>query len=515
VHTVVIDGKSLSLKDVVLVARQNCKVELSDGAKESIKKSREYVDRLVDEGRVVYGITTGFGEFSKVSIAKDQTEDLQKNLIVSHACGVGNHLPFDSVRALMLLRINSLTQGFSGVHLATVQGFINMLNAGVIPAVPEKGSLGSSGDLAPLSHVVLPLLGLGEAYYEGKLMPGAEAMKRAGVKTITLTSKEGLALINGTQAMTGIGALTLYDGLNLSKLCDIAAALTLEAMNGVTDAFIPEIHEIRPHQGQMDTASNILRLVANSERTSKSGEVRVQDGYSLRCVPQVHGASKDALGYVAKKVAIEMNAVTDNPIILAAKDMAISGGNFHGQPMALSFDFLGIALAELANISERRLERLVNPALSGGLPAFLTEQGGLHSGFMIAQYTAAALVSENKVLAHPASVDSIPSSAGQEDHVSMGTIAARKAREIFFNVSRVLAIELFAAAQAIDLNHKYKGKKLGKGTQAAYDLIRSVTDVVTVDRELYLDFNKVAALIDSNKIVEAVEAAVGELKQTS
>ena len=511
-HTVVIDGKSLRLKDVVSVARQNCKVELSGEAKESIRKSREYVDRLVDEGRVVYGITTGFGEFSKVSIAKDQTELLQKNLIVSHACGVGNHLPPDSVRALMLLRINSLTQGFSGVRLETVQSFINMLNAGVIPAVPEKGSLGSSGDLAPLSHIVLPLLGLGEAYYGGELMPGAQAMKRAGVETITLTSKEGLALINGTQAMTGIGALTLYDGLNLLKLCDIAAALTLEALNGVTDAFIPNIHEIRPHQGQMDTASNMLRLVADSERTTKTGEVRVQDAYSLRCVPQVHGASKDALEYVSRKVVIEMNSVTDNPIILADKDMAISGGNFHGQPMALSFDFLGMALAELANISERRVERLVNPALSGGLPAFLTEQGGLHSGFMIAQYTAAALVSENKVLAHPASVDSIPSSAGQEDHVSMGTIAARKAREIYFNTSRVLAIELFAAAQAIDLNHDYKGKKLGKGTQKAYDLIRSAADVVTVDRELYLDFNKVAALIDTNQIVEAVETAVGELK---
>jgi histidine ammonia-lyase len=312
--------------------------------------------------------------------------------------------------------------------------------------------------------------------------------------------------------MTGIGGLVLYDGLNLLKIADIATALTLEALNGLTDAYIPDIHAIRPHQGQMDTASNLLRLVEDSEWITKSGEIRVQDAYSLRCIPQIHGASKDALRYVNEKVAIEMNSVTDNPIILADKDKAISGGNFHGQPMALSFDFLGIALSELANVSERRLERMVNPGLSGGLPAFLTEQGGLHSGFMIAQYSSAALVSENKVLAHPASVDSIPSSAGQEDHVSMGTIAARKAKEILFNVSRVLAIELFAAVQAIDLNHKYEGKKLGKGTQAAYDLIRTVTDKVTVDRELYLDFNKVAALIDSNKLVEAVEEAVGELK---
>ena len=509
--TVVIDGKNLHLNDLVLVARQNCKVALSEAAKASIKKSREYVDRLVKEGRIVYGITTGFGEFSKVSIEQNQTVLLQKNLIVSHACGVGNHLPADSVRALMLLRINALSKGFSGIRLETIQSLIDMLNCGVIPAVPEKGSLGASGDLAPLSHMVLPLLGLGEAYYDGALMAGGEAMKRAGITPIELTSKEGLALINGTQVMTGIGALTLYNGLNLLKICDIAAAMTLEALNGVTDAFIPDIHEIRPHRGQMDTASNILRLAANSEWTTKTGEIRVQDGYSLRCVPQIHGASKDALRYVAEKTAIEMNAVTDNPIILADKDMAISGGNFHGQPMALSFDFLGIALAELASVSERRIERMVNPALSG-LPPFLTGQGGLHSGFMIAQYSAAALVSENKVLAHPASVDSIPSSAGQEDHVSMGTIAARKAREIYFNASRVLAIELFAAAQAIDLNDKYKGKKLGKGTKVVYDLIRTVADTVTVDRELYLDFNKVAALIDTNKIVQAVEATIGELK---
>ena len=511
-YSVELDGKSLTLESLALVARKNHPVHLSATAQEAVRKSRAYVDRLVQEDRVVYGITTGFGEFSKVRIAKEETEQLQRNLIVSHACGVGKHLPAESVRALMLLRVNALSKGFSGVRLETIQTLIDMLNTGVIPAVPEKGSLGASGDLAPLAHMVLPMLGLGEAYYQGELMPGALAMNRAGVPAITLTSKEGLGLINGTQVMTGIGSLTLYDGLRLLKLADIAAALTMEALNGITDAFIPELHEIRPHQGQMDTASNLLRLLAESSRTTKSGDLRVQDAYSLRCVPQIHGASKDALRYIDEKVSIEMNAVTDNPIILADKDMAISGGNFHGQPMALSFDFLGIALSELANVSERRIERLVNPALSCGLPAFLTEQGGLHSGFMIAQYTAAALVSENKVLAHPASVDSIPSSAGQEDHVSMGTIAARKAREIYFNVSRVLAIELFAAAQAVDLNRASQGKKLGKGTGAAYGCIRSVTETVTADRELYLDFNKVADLIDSNVILEAVEAAVGELK---
>ena len=506
-----LDGKSLTLQELVSVARHGCKVALTQEAKECIKKSREYVDRLVKEGRVVYGITTGFGEFSKVSIAGDKVEQLQKNLIVSHACGVGNHLPKDSVRALMLLRINALSQGFSGVRLEMVQALINMLNADVVPAIPEKGSLGASGDLVPLSHMVLPLLGLGEAYLQGELLTGAEAMQRANLAPITLTSKEGLALINGTQCMTGIGALTVYDALNLLKLSDIAAALVSEALSGVTDAYMPDIHTIRPHQGQIDTAHNLLSILQGSERTTCSGQIRVQDAYSLRCVPQIHGASKDAVHYVSDKVIIEMNSVTDNPIILADKDMAVSGGNFHGQPVALSFDFLGIALAELANVSERRVERLVNPALSG-LPAFLTNEGGLHSGFMIAQYTAAALVSENKVLAHPASVDSIPSSAGQEDHVSMGTIAARKAREIYFNASRVLAIELVAAAQAIDIIYKLEGKRLGKGSQAAYDTIRSVTDTVTCDRELYLDFNKAAALIDTNRVVEAVEAAVGELR---
>ena len=509
-NTILIDGKSLTLQDVVKVARENYLVVLTDAAVENIKKSREYVDRLVNEEKAVYGITTGFGKFSDVKISKNETEELQKNLIISHACGVGRHLPEESVRATLLLRANALSKVFSGICLETLQGLIDMLNKGVHPAIPEKGSLGASGDLAPLSHMVLPLIGLGEAYYKGELLSGDDAMRRAGITPVVLTSKEGLALINGTQVMTGIGALTLHDSLNLLKLCDISAALTAEALNGVTDAFMPDLHEIRPHKGQMDTAANILRILQNSERTTKQGELRVQDAYSLRCVPQVHGASKDAVQYVKSKVEIEINSVTDNPIIFADKNMAVSGGNFHGQPMALSFDFLGIALSELANICERRIERLVNPNLSE-LPAFLTEQGGLHSGFMIAQYSAAALVSENKVLAHPASVDSIPTSANQEDHVSMGTIASRKAREIYFNVSRVLAIELLVAVQAIDLNSKYKDKRLGKGTQAAYNEIRKVVRKLDVDRVLYPDFNKIAELIDSNTILEAVERAVGSL----
>src|SRR5690606_38974037 len=326
----------------------------------------------------------------------------------------------------------------------TIQTLIDMLNKRVHPIIPEKGSLGSSGDLAPLSHMVLPMLGLGMAEYEGKIMPGKEAMDKAGIDIIELTSKEGLALINGTQAMTSVGALTVYDALNLLKVADIAAALSFEANNGVVNALDNRIHELRPHKGQIDTAKILLQLLKDSKMTTKQGEIRVQDAYALRCVPQVHGASKDAINYIKQKVEIEINSVTDNPLVFGDTKEGISGGNFHGQPMALVFDFLGIALAEIANISERRLERLVNPALSG-LPAFLVEKGGLNSGFMIVQYSAAALVSENKVLAHPASVDSIPSSANQEDHVSMGTIAARKAREIMENTRRVLAMEIMCA----------------------------------------------------------------------
>ena len=508
--TVLIDGKSLSLHDLVKVSKGHASVGLTDTAIRNIKRSSEYVAKLVKEERVVYGITTGFGKFSDVKISKAEAEELQKNLIISHACGVGKHLPIETVKAIMLLRANALSQGFSGIRLETVLALLDMLNKGVCPAIPEKGSIGSSGDLAPLAHMVLPLIGRGEAYHNGELISGAEAMKRAGITPVVLTSKEGLALINGTQTMTAIGGLTLCDAINLSKLCDISSALTLEALNGVTDAFMPQLHAVRPHKGQMDTAANLLKILHNSQRTTKQGEIRVQDAYSLRCIPQVHGASKDAIKYVSDKVAIEINSVTDNPIVFAEDDIAVSGGNFHGQPMALSFDFLGIALSELADISERRIERLVNPQLSG-LPAFLTENGGLHSGFMIAQYAAAALVSENKVLAHPASVDSIPTSANQEDHVSMGTIAARKAREIYFNTSRVVAIELLAAAQAIDLNSRYKDKKLGAGTQAAYNEIRKTVKKLSVDREMYLDFNKAAELIEANIIVEAVEKAVGPL----
>lgn len=505
---VVIDGNSLTLEGFIQVVRGGSKLELSEEAILKVEKARALVDKFVDEDKVVYGITTGFGSFSDVVITGEETKVLQRNLIISHSCGVGNPLDEDTVRGVMLLRANALAKGFSGIRLSTLNTLIEMVNKRVHPIIPEKGSLGASGDLAPLSHMVLVMIGEGEAIYQGIRMTGKEAMEKAGIETVELTSKEGLALINGTQVMTSIGALTIYDSIILSKTADIAASLTTEALNGIVDAFDPRVHSIRPHEGQINTGENVLRILDSSKMTTRQGELRVQDAYSIRCMPQVHGGSKDCFKYVKEKVEIELNAATDNPLIFVNEEEVISGGNFHGQPMALSFDFLGIGLAELANISERRLERLVNPALSNGLPAFLVEKGGLNSGFMIVQYSAASLVSENKVLAHPASVDSIPSSANQEDHVSMGTIAARKAMEIMENSRKVLAMEILGACQAIDL----KGNKgLGKGTNIAYNIVRDNIKFMEDDRVMYIDINKCEEIVKSEQIVNEVEKAIGEL----
>lgn len=506
-ETVIITGQDLTLLDVVKVCRKDASVALQPEAKEKVLKSREVVDELVDGGAVVYGVTTGFGKFSDTAISKAESKMLQRNLIISHAVGAGDNFKRDVARAVMLLRINNLAKGFSGVRIEIIQTMIDMLNRGVTPVIPEKGSLGASGDLVPLAHMVLPMLGMGEAEYGGHIYSGEKAMALAGIPTVSLTEKEGLALINGTQVMTAVGALTVYDALNLVKTADIAAALSFEAQNGVMDALDPRMHEVRPHQGQIDSARIIRSLLLGSRNTTRQGEIRVQDAYSLRCAPQVHGASKDAINYVRDKVEIEMNSVTDNPIIFSDTKEGISGGNFHGQPMALSFDFLGIALSELADISERRIERMVNSSLSG-LPSFLVEKGGVNSGFMIVQYTAASLVSENKVLSHPASVDSIPSSANQEDHVSMGTIAARKANEIMENVRRVLSIELMCACQAVDLRGD---KGLGLGTSAAYEAIREKVSKLEEDRPLYGDINRCEELIINESLIQKVEEKVGEI----
>jgi histidine ammonia-lyase len=507
VEKVIIDGNNLRIEDIVNVSRKFYRVELSRESMENIKSSRELVDAYLDRGEIQYGITTGFGKFSDVVISKEESMLLQRNLIVSHACGVGNPLDEEIVRAMMLLRVNALAKGFSGIRLSTVETLVEMINRGVHPVVPEKGSLGASGDLAPLAHMVLVMIGEGEAFYEGRRLPGREAMDKAGIPTVELVAKEGLALINGTQVMTAIGSLVIYDSIKLSKSADIVSAMTLEALRGIITAFDSKISMVRPHRGQCKVSENIRNLTEGSSLITEQGEIRVQDAYTLRCIPQIHGASRDAIDYVVNVINTEINSATDNPLIFAEDQQVISGGNFHGQPVAIAMDFLGIALSEYANVSERRLERLVNYQLND-LPPFLTEHGGLNSGFMIAQYCAASLVSENKVLAHPASVDSIPSSANQEDHVSMGTIAARKAREILKNAQRVLAIEMLAAAQALE--YRNEGGR-GAGTDAAYELVRSFIPPLKEDRVMYPDIDKSAEMIVNGSLVESVEKAVGNL----
>ncbi len=510
-----LDGCSLSLETLVEIARHGTKVRLDEDAAARMQASRAVVERCVEEQLVRYGITTGFGKFCNVVISKQDNAVLQKNLIMSHACGQGAPLPIPAVRAMMALRANALAVGSSGIRPKVVRLLVDMLNADIVPVVPEKGSLGASGDLAPLAHMALVLIGMGEAFAQGERMPGLKALALAGLHPVTLEAKEGLALINGTQAMTAVGALAARDALNLYRSASIASALSFQALRGITDAFDPRIHELRRQPGQIACAADMRRLLEGSALTTRQGEQRVQDAYVLRCLPQVHGASLDAIGYVMAIVGNELNAVTDNPLIFPTPDAGdpgdiISGGNFHGQPIALAMDFLGIACAELANIGERRIERLVNPALSEGLPAFLTTSGGINSGFMIVQYAAAALVSENKVLAHPASVDSIPSSANQEDHVSMGTIAARKAASIIENAQRVIAMELTAACQALDLRAIQMGipgieALLSPQTTAAYKVVRSVVSRLDGDRVMYPDLDAIFRLVADGAIADCWE----------
>jgi histidine ammonia-lyase len=505
---IALDGESLRLEEIARIAAgEACRVPAEAAAR--IEAAARYVERLVAEGRVVYGVTTGFGEFATVTISKDETAHLQRNLIMSHAAGVGEPLPEDVVRAAMALRINALAKGYSGLRLSTVQTLLAMLNAGIHPVVPAQGSVGASGDLAPLSHIALALIGEGEVVYQGRRLPSRDALAAARLTPVVLGSKEGVALINGTQIMTALGALSVYRGERLAKSADVIASMTLEALNGTDQAFDARIHDVRPHQGQRRSAANLRRLTEGSEIVvSHRGCPKVQDAYSLRCIPQVHGASRDAIAYARGVVETEANSATDNPLIFSDRDQVLSGGNFHGQPVALAMDFLGIALAELANISERRIERTVNPHLSG-LPPFLTPKGGLNSGFMIAQYTAAALVSENKVLAHPASVDSIPTSANQEDHVSMGMIGARKAADILRNLRYVLAIELLCAAQALD----YRGPlRPGRGSQAARLALRERVQPLSGDRIIHQDIETAAELIASGDLLARVEAEVGPLE---
>ena len=509
-NKVVLTGNDLTLDELVEVSRNYAKVEIDERAIADVNKSREYVEKIVEEERVVYGVNTGFGSLSRVSISKEDSAQLQENIIRTHASCFGNPLPEDEVRASILIRINSLLKGVSGIRLSTIELLLEMLNRNVVPFIPEKGSLGASGDLAPLAHMVLPILGLGKAYYEGELLPGKEAMEKAGLKPISLAAKEGLALINGTTILTATGALVTYDALKLSKIADIAGAMTLESSRGIIDAFWEELHTIRPHAGSLKTAENLRNILEGSTYVTHTAELRVQDAYTLRCIPQVHGASKDTIEYVKEKVEIEINSATDNPII-THEGKVISGGNFHGELMAQPFDFLAIAVAELGNISERRIERMVNTTLSG-MPSFLVKHPGLNSGFMITQYAAAALASENKTLSHPASVDSITSCENQEDFVSMGNWASRKVREVVKNTARILTTELMIAAQALDFRMEMEDNKyqLGKGTKVAYEAIRDKVDFIEEDSniEMYDELEKAQTVISEDYLLDKVEKVI-------
>ncbi len=507
-ETVTLGVDGMTLGDLVAIARGGAGVSLSAESEERIVRSRLLVERWLAEGKIVYGVTTGFGALSEVIISPRDAGRLQRNVLMSHAAGVGPPLDAETVRAVMALRVKDLARGNSGIRLETVQGLIELLNRGVVPVVPEKGSVGASGDLAPLAHLGLVLIGMGEAFHQGRRMSGAEALRACGLEPLTLEAAEGLALANGTQVTTAIGGLAVYDAARLCRTADIAAAMSLEVLLGSRIELDPRIHELRPHPGQAAAADNMRRIIQNSEIVSSHKDCgRIQDAYTLRCSPQVHGASKDAVAYVSRVVETEMNSSTNNPLILADSGEFLLGGNFHGQPVGLALDFLAMAVAELANISERRIERLVNPQLSG-LPAFLVREGGLNSGFMIAQYTAAALVSENKVLSHPASVDSIPTSANKEDHVPMSPIAARKARDVVRNAEYVIAVELLCAAQALDL---FTNLKPGEGTLAAYRLIRREIPHLEEDRVLSRDIQTMVELMKGDALLREVEQAVGAL----
>lgn len=502
----IINCQTLTVPEVLEVSRSRRRVKLGPTARKAIDASRDVVDRITANGEVVYGVTTGFGKLADRVIPLEALGQLQRNLVLSHAVGVGEPLDEEIVRAMILLRVQALARGYSGIRTTTVQTLVDLLNSDVVPIIPSKGSVGASGDLAPLAHLALVLIGEGEAMSNGCRATGREALEYAGIQPVKLTAKEGLALINGTQLMTAIGTVIVADGENVLEVADIAGAMSLEAVRGTNRAFDARLQDARPHPGQLQAAAHLRRLTAGSEiMTSHRHDThKVQDPYSLRCMPQVHGASRDAMSYVCRVIETEVNSATDNPLIFADQGDVISGGNFHGQPVALALDFAAIALAEIANISERRIEAMLDPSFSE-LPPFLTMHGGVDSGFMVSQYTAAAMVSENKILAHPASVDSIPTSANQEDHVSMGATAALKAREVLRNVERVLAIELLCAAEGID----YRRPLRSSGSlEAAHALIRSEVAHLDVDRPLYPDIERVTAMVSDGRLRRAAGEAV-------
>ena len=499
---------NLTLEQFISVVRHGEKVELSDAARRRIQAARDVIESIVQGDTAIYGVNTGFGKFENVQIDRHQLAQLQHNLIVSHAIGVGEALPAEVVRGMLLLRAQSLSLGHSGVRPEVVDLLLALLNAGAHPVIPAQGSVGASGDLAPLAHLALALIGLGEVEYHGEVRPSAEVLAHLGLHPVTLQAKEGLALINGTQLMGSLLALALHDAKVLLGTANLAAAMTVEAKYGSHRPFGADVVGLRPHPGAVAVAAQVRDFLHGSEIAPShlTGDGKVQDAYSLRAVPQVHGATWDAIAQAERVLAVEFASVTDNPLIFpdSAHPLGgevVSGGNFHGQPLAVTIDALKVAVAELGSISERRTEQLLNPTLSG-LPAFLTPQGGLNSGFMIAQYTSAALASENKVLAHPASVDSIPTSANQEDHVSMGAHAARQLRAIVQNVQNILAIELMCAAQGLD----FQKLRAGQGVQAAYEYIRSFVPHLEQDRYYRPDVLRLRGEIASGKLLQVAQA---------
>ena len=493
-----LEGQRLTLAEVARVARGEGEVSLAAAARERMAASRAAVERIVAESRVVYGVNTGFGKLSDVTVPADELRELQLNLVRSHACGVGDPLPAEETRAMMLLRANVLAKGFSGARAVVAETLLAMLARGVHPVVPELGSVGASGDLAPLAHLALCCAGEGEAVHGGERLPGGEALRRAGIEPLRLEAKEGLALLNGTQALTAVGALALERAERVARTADVSGAMSLEALKGTPAAFDERIHLARPHEGQVASAAHLRELLQESEiRASHlEGDPRVQDAYSLRCMPQVHGAARDALAELGRVLAVELNAATDNPLVFPTGEV-VSGGNFHGEPLALALDYATLAVTELASISERRTARLVDAHLSG-LPAFLAERPGVESGLMIAHYTAAALVNELQSLSHPASVDTIPTSANQEDHVSMGATSALHLRDAIDRAEQVLAIEALCAAQGLDFRAPLRP---GKGVARAHAAVRERVPHLAADRSPAPDIGAVRDLVHAGELL--------------
>ncbi|HEY1902694.1 MAG TPA: histidine ammonia-lyase [Terracidiphilus sp.] len=494
----VLDGQALTLEEIEAVALRGRPVAIAAAALERVAASRELIESILAEGQTVYGVNTGFGKLSDVRIASGSLAQLQTNLVRSHAGGVGQPLSEGESRAMLLLRANVLAKGFSGCRRALVELLVALLNAGVHPVIPEKGSVGASGDLAPLAHLALVVIGEGEAFYKGECMAGGEALRRAGLNALPLAAKEGLALLNGTQAMTAVGALAVARALRVAKLADGSGAMALEALMGTPAAFDARIHQARPHTGQTAAAAHLLRLLEGSEirEAHREHDSRVQDAYCLRCMPQVHGAVRDVLGHVRGVLEIEAGSATDNPLVFVTETggagAVISGGNFHGAPLAYAFDYAAIGLTDLAGITERRIDRLLNPDINEGLPAFLSPDPGLSSGFMIAQIVSAALINECQVLSHPASTGSIPTDGGKEDHVSMGMTGALKLRQIVEHVERIVAIELMCAAQGLEFRRPLKS---GRQVEQIYEAVREVVTRLEQDRVLATDIDALAGAV--------------------